>query len=161
MVEHHIYHLKEYEDQELVVISQILVSDTNVGYSSCTPSLVVSVNNQKIRNLRSLAMILDEIKTDYDKKNTTEVDGADIPPSEFLRLELEDGRIIILDVKEALESSYEILKQQNITYNMSQDLRDEISNQGKKEAWWLSFQEYYYYYFLKKENHAFSSSSPL
>lgn len=132
MVEHHIYHLKEFEDQEMVVISQILVSDTNVGYSSCSPSLVTSVNNQKIRNLRHLAIVLNEIKSDFEKKST-EIDGADVLPSEFLRLELEDGRIIILDVKEAIESSHEILKQQNIPYNMSLDLREEISNQGKKE----------------------------
>jgi len=133
MVEHHIYHLKEFEEQELVVISQILVSDTNVGYSSCSPSLVTSVNGEKIRNLRHLAILLDEIKINFEKKMTTEIDGADAIPSEFLRLELEDGRIVILDVKEALESSQEILKQQNIPYNMSQDLRDEISKQGKKE----------------------------
>ena len=93
---------------------------------------MVSVNSQKIRNLRHLAMILEEVKNGCEKKSD-EVDGADVAPSEFLRLELEDGRIVILDVKEALSSSQEILKQQNIPYNMSKDLRDEISSQAKKE----------------------------
>jgi len=133
MVDHHIYHLKEFEDQELVVISQILVSDTNVGYSSCSPALVSSLNGQKIRNLRHLAQMIEEIKTEFDSEkdlNKTvvvdEADGADIiqrSPTDFLRLELEDGRIILLDIKEALASSPEILKQQNIPYDMSADLK--------------------------------------
>jgi len=131
MVDHHIYHLKEFKDQELVVISQILVNEVNVGYSACSPALVTSFNGEKILNLKHLARLIEDVKIKFAEKGpietpVDEADGADEVQSqypEFLRIDLEDGRLIILDTKTSLAISPQILKQQNIPDNMSADLK--------------------------------------
>jgi len=41
-------------------------------------------------------------------------------------MELEDTRVIMLDIKEALRISPEILKQQNIPFDMSANLRSQF-----------------------------------
>jgi len=124
-VDHHLYHLKEFQEQELVVCSQILVNDMNVGYSACAPAILTAFNGESVKNLKHLVEMVEEVE-----KNAQEYcpDGADEADQsqralDFLRFEFENGMSAVINTQEALESNLEILKQQNIPFNKSSDLQ--------------------------------------
>jgi hypothetical protein len=51
--------LAEFDDQQLIVVSQVLANDINIGYEEITNILVQEFNGVKIRNLRHLAQLVD------------------------------------------------------------------------------------------------------
>jgi S1-C subfamily serine protease len=96
---------KEFPDQEVVILSQVLAADLNVGYHKLAGQVVVSCNGVPVRNLRHLVSLVE-----------------DCTQQPFMRIDLENERVIILDHKEALEFSVEILKNHNIPSPKSADL---------------------------------------
>jgi len=104
-VEKALYAAKDFADQEIVILSQILAADINVTYQQYVPNVVTHVNRVPIRNLRHLVELVD--------KNT----------APFLRFDLESERVIILNAEDAATQSSHILESHNIPSAKSIDLR--------------------------------------
>jgi len=104
-VEKALYAAKEFPDQEIVILSQILAADINVTYQQYMPNVITHVNRISIKNLRHLVELVD---------NNTEP---------FLRLDLESERVVILNAKDAETQSKSILEHHNIPNAKSLDLR--------------------------------------
>jgi len=104
-VEKALYASKDYVDQEIVILSQILAADINVTYQQYVPNVITHVNRIPIRNLRHLVELVDA--------NT---EG-------FLRFDLESDRVIILNAGDAASQSGCILDSHNIPHAKSIDLR--------------------------------------
>jgi hypothetical protein len=104
-VEKALYAAKDFPDQEVVILSQILAADINVTYQQYVPNVITHVNGVQIRNLAHLVQ-LTESNTDP-----------------FLRFDLESERVVILNANDAVVQSGSILEHHNIPYAKSLDLR--------------------------------------
>lgn len=104
-VEKALFGSKEYLDQEVVILTQILAADINVTYQQYVPNVVTHFNREPIRSLRHLVELVE----------------ANTEP--YLRFDLESERVIILDAKEAALQSDHILESHNIPFAKSIDLR--------------------------------------
>ncbi|VVB01597.1 unnamed protein product [Arabis nemorensis] len=91
--------------EQIVVISQVLEDDINVGYSSFEDIEVRKVNGVQVENLKHLCQLIEECCT------------------EDLRLDLEQENVIILKHKPAIKATPKILKRYGIPSAKSKDLR--------------------------------------
>jgi len=98
------YGQKEFPDQEIVILSQTLAAETNIGYQELQNIRVIAVNNIALRNLKHLRQLVENNKEKY------------------LRFDLDFKKVVILDTSEAAQSNNKILKQHNIPAKMSDDL---------------------------------------
>lgn len=102
--------LKESGDQQVVVLSNILACSATMGYESTLgikDSPVTAFNGTRINNLAQLALLV---------MNNTE---------DFLRFDLEAAnKVVVLDAKNAVECTQQILDDHNITTQMSKDVAD-------------------------------------
>ncbi|KHG08084.1 Protease Do-like 9 [Gossypium arboreum] len=85
-------------DEQFVVVSQVLVSDINIGYEDI-------VNTQPVKNLRRL------------------VEMAENSDDEFLKFDLEYEQIVVLRIKTAKVATPDILATHYIPLAMSVDLK--------------------------------------
>ncbi|XP_021912324.1 protease Do-like 9 [Carica papaya] len=92
-------------DEQLVVVSQVLVADINIGYEDIVNTQVLAVNGVPVKNLRSLADMVENCNDDY------------------LRFDLEYDQIVILHTKNARAGTLDILKTHCIPSAMSEDLK--------------------------------------
>jgi len=104
-VEKAIFATKEYEGQEVVILSQILAADINVTYQQYVPNVATHFNRVPIKNLRHLMEMVEANNEPY------------------LRFDLESERVIILDANDAAKQSGHILESHNIPFAKSMDLR--------------------------------------
>lgn len=100
-----LYSMAQTEDEQLVVISQVLVADINIGYEEIVNTQVLALNGTPVRNLKHLAHMVETCK------------------EEFLRLDLEYQQMIVLETKKAKAATEEILVTHCIPSAMSQDLK--------------------------------------
>ncbi|KFK41004.1 hypothetical protein AALP_AA2G073000 [Arabis alpina] len=91
--------------EQIVVISQVLEDDINVGYSSFEDLQVKKVNGVQVENLKHLFQLIEGCCT------------------EDLRLDLEKENVIILKHKAAKKATSKILKCYGIPSARSKDLR--------------------------------------
>lgn len=82
---------KETEDEQVVVLSQVLNAEINIGYEYVTNTTVHRFNGTKIRNLAQLAELVDACQDEY------------------LRFDLDHDEVVVVSRKEAMECSAEIL----------------------------------------------------
>lgn len=108
-VEKALFGAKEYPDQEVVILSQILAADINVTYQQYVPNVCTHFNRTPVRNLRHLVELVES--------NT----------EPFLRFDLESERVIILDATDANGQSSHILNSHNIPSDKSIDIRKQVS----------------------------------
>jgi len=99
--------LPDYEGQQIVVLSHVLLHKINYGYQHLTNYQVLSFNGTKIKNLAQLVQL---------------VESNDKP---HLRFDLDDGMVVIIDAKEASEANTNILATHRIHHAKSADLRGE------------------------------------
>ncbi|KAL3642463.1 Protease Do-like 9 [Castilleja foliolosa] len=92
-------------DEQIVVISQVLVSDINIGYEEIVNTQVHAFNGQPVKNLKSLAMM---------------VESCD---DEYLKFDLEFQQIVVLQTKKAKAATLDILTTHCIPSAMSDDLK--------------------------------------
>ncbi|CAO2146769.1 unnamed protein product [Urochloa humidicola] len=97
--------MAESPDEQLVVISQVLAADINIGYEDISNSQVVSFNGQPVKNLKNLVTMVENCK---DK---------------FLNFGLEFGQLVILETKSAKAATQDILTARCIPCAMSDDLK--------------------------------------
>ncbi|RDX77328.1 Protease Do-like 10, mitochondrial, partial [Mucuna pruriens] len=93
-------------NQQLVILSQVLMDDINAGYERLAELQVLKVNGTEIDNLRHLSQLVESCNT------------------EFLRLDLDDDRVIVLNYGMAKVATSKILKRHRIPSSMSVDLPD-------------------------------------
>lgn len=93
------------EDEQVVVLNQVLISDVNIGYEGFANLKVQRVNGNEIRNLADVVRV---ITTNTEK---------------FVRIDLDQNHIAFIDSKHAEESHAAILKQNNIPSHISDDLK--------------------------------------
>ncbi|XP_074316890.1 protease Do-like 9 isoform X2 [Silene latifolia] len=101
-----LHSMAQSKDEELVVISQVLAADINIGYEDIVNTQVVSFNNNPVMNLRSLAKMVESCK------------------DEFIMFELESHQIVTLWTKAAKAATVEILATHCISSAMSDDLKN-------------------------------------
>lgn len=99
--------LEEFDspEEELVVISQVLGDETNVGYQNIRHRILESVNGKKIKNLKDLAETIDAQKEGFVKFITR------------------DKTQIILDIKKARNAWERIKKNYKLPSDRSDDLK--------------------------------------
>lgn len=90
--------------QELVILSQVLMDDINVGYERLADLQVKKVNDIEINNLKHLYQLVEDCE------------------EEKLRFDLDDERVIVLNYVKARTATSHILKRHRIPSAMSIDL---------------------------------------
>ncbi|KAL6070702.1 Protease Do-like 10, mitochondrial [Balamuthia mandrillaris] len=94
----------ESPDQQIVVLSQVLVAEINRGYVPLTNIQLLQFNGQKVKNLKHFAEMVECCEEEY------------------LRFDLEYDRIIVMEREKAKQASIEILRQHYIPSAKSPDL---------------------------------------
>ncbi|XP_021848466.1 protease Do-like 9 [Spinacia oleracea] len=93
------------KDEELLVISQVLVADINIGYEHLANVQVLAVNGNPVNNLKSLASMVESCN------------------NEFLKFDLEFNKVVILRTETAKAATADILATHCIPSAMSDDLK--------------------------------------
>ncbi|KNA08609.1 hypothetical protein SOVF_161090 [Spinacia oleracea] len=93
------------KDEELVVISQVLVADINIGYEEIVNTQVLAFNGNPVRNLKSLASMVDSCE------------------EEFMKFDLDYDQIVVLRTKTAKPATLDILTTHCIPSALSDDLK--------------------------------------
>ncbi|KAK7365230.1 hypothetical protein VNO80_14123 [Phaseolus coccineus] len=93
-------------NQQLVILSQVLMDDINAGYERLAELQVLRVNGTEIDNLEHLRQLVQSCN------------------AEFLRIDLDDDRVIVLNYEMAKIASSSILKRHRIPSSVSIDLLD-------------------------------------
>ena len=91
--------------QNVVVVSQVLAADINIGYEDIVNTMVRGFNGKPVNNLKQLAKMVEACKEEY------------------LRFELDHEILVVLKTKEALKETKEILKVHCIPNAKSVDLQ--------------------------------------
>ncbi|CAG9461655.1 unnamed protein product [Pedinophyceae sp. YPF-701] len=94
----------EKADQQVVVLSQVLAHEINVGYEDIANTQVRKVNGEKVDNLAHLVDLVDGCKDKY------------------LRLDLEYNQVVVLEAKAARKATEEILAMHGVPTDRSTDL---------------------------------------
>ncbi|KAJ3700597.1 hypothetical protein LUZ61_004302 [Rhynchospora tenuis] len=105
LLEKHLHAMAQSEDEQLVVVSQVLVADINIGYEDIVNTQVISFNGKPVKNLKSLVQMVEECK------------------EEFLKFDLEYQQIVVLETKSAKAATHDILTTHCIPSAMSDDLK--------------------------------------
>ncbi|OGV59304.1 MAG: hypothetical protein A2X45_04895 [Lentisphaerae bacterium GWF2_50_93] len=90
---------------QVVVLSNVLADDVNMGYQNLRYTSVSTVNSRKVKNLKDFIDKIEGIKTG------------------FLEIVLEDNNKIVLDVEKARKATTDILQRYRIGSDRSPDLR--------------------------------------
>ncbi|GMI99161.1 degradation of periplasmic proteins 9, DegP protease 9 [Hibiscus trionum] len=105
LLDKHLHAMSQSTDEQLVVVSQVLVADINIGYEEIVNTQVLAFNGKPVKNLKNLASMVDSCKDKY------------------LRFDLEYQQIVVLQTKAAKAATLDILTTHCITSAMSDDLK--------------------------------------
>ncbi|CAJ1782221.1 unnamed protein product [Sphenostylis stenocarpa] len=105
LLDKHLHSMAQSVDEQLVVVSQVLVSDINIGYEEIVNTQVLAFNGKPLKNLKSLASM---------------VEGCE---DEFLKFDLEYQQIVVLKTSTAKAATLDILTTHCIPSAMSEDLK--------------------------------------
>ncbi|KAL6840923.1 hypothetical protein ACP4OV_029183 [Aristida adscensionis] len=100
------YSLATFEGEQIVIVSQVLAHEVNIGYEHMGNQQVMKLNGTVIKNIHHLAHLVD---TCEDK---------------FLTFEFEDDFLVVLHREEAAAASSDILKEHAIPSVRSSDLSE-------------------------------------
>ncbi|PHT83519.1 Protease Do-like 9 [Capsicum annuum] len=92
-------------DEQLVVVSQVLVADINIGYEELVNTQVIAFNGKPVKNLKNLANMVEACKEEY------------------LKFDLDYDQIVVLQTKNAKAATSDILAMHCIPSAMSDDLK--------------------------------------
>ncbi|KAL1206509.1 Protease Do-like 10 [Cardamine amara subsp. amara] len=98
--------MPEKASQQIVIISKVLLDKINIGYCSLENLQVKKVNGEEVNSLHHLRWLIKRCRT------------------EDLRLDLEKGKVIVLNYKSAKEETSLILKRHSILLDVSRKLDD-------------------------------------
>lgn len=100
------YSLSRFKGEQIVVLSQVLANEVNIGYEDMSNEQVLKFNGTRIKNIHHLAHLVDSCKDRY------------------LVFEFEDNYLAILDREASLVASSCILKDYGIPSERSADLSE-------------------------------------
>ncbi|KAL7153434.1 hypothetical protein ABFS83_04G167900 [Erythranthe nasuta] len=100
-----LYEMPQSVDEQIVVVSQVLVAEINIGYEEIANTQVLAFNGQPVKNLKSLASMVESCNDEY------------------LKFDLEFQQILVLQTKAAKEATLDILATHCIPSAMSDDLK--------------------------------------
>ncbi|KAJ4729166.1 Protease Do-like 9 [Melia azedarach] len=105
LLDKHLHAMAQSVDEQIVVVSQVLVADINIGYEEIVNTQVLSLNGKPVWNLKSLADMVESCE------------------DEFLQFVLEYQQIVVLQTNTAKEATSDILATHCIPSAMSDDLK--------------------------------------
>lgn len=100
-----LHEFRQSPDEQIVVVSQVLVADINIGYEEIVNTQVLAFNGEPVKNLKSLASMVEKC-----------ID-------EFLKFDLEYQQVVVLQTRTAKSATSDILTTHCIPFAMSEDLR--------------------------------------
>ncbi|XP_019441794.1 PREDICTED: protease Do-like 2, chloroplastic isoform X1 [Lupinus angustifolius] len=98
------YSLAKFEGEQIVILSQVLANEVNIGYEDMNNLQVLKFNGTRIKNIQHLAHLVDSCKDRY------------------LCFEFEDSYVAVLERKAAATASSRILTDYGIPSERSPDL---------------------------------------
>ncbi|RAL38211.1 hypothetical protein DM860_017416 [Cuscuta australis] len=98
------YSLAKFKDEQIVVLSQVLANEVNIGYEDISNEQILKLNGIRIKNIHHLAHLLDSCEDKY------------------LVFEFADNFLVVLERVAALAASASILKDYSIPSERSSDL---------------------------------------
>lgn len=98
----------DHPDAQIVVLSQVLAADVNIGYEDIVNTSVLAINGSPVRNLRELVQLVEKCK------------------DPFLRVDLDYGQMIALDTVQSRKATRAILETHSIAARCSPDLVSEL-----------------------------------
>ncbi|KAF5479554.1 hypothetical protein F2P56_000364 [Juglans regia] len=105
LLDKHLHAMAESVDEQLVVVSQVLAADINIGYENIVNTQVLAFNGKPVKNLKSLVSM---------------VEGCD---DDYMKFELEYQQLVVLRTKTAKSTTLDILTTHCIPSAMSDDLK--------------------------------------
>ncbi|XP_010528270.1 PREDICTED: protease Do-like 9 [Tarenaya hassleriana] len=105
LLDKHLHSMAQSVDEQLVVVSQVLVSDINIGYEEIVNTQVLAFNGKPVKNLKSLAEMVENCNDEY------------------MKFELEYEQIVVLQTKTAKDATLDVLTTHCIPSAMSDDLK--------------------------------------
>ncbi|KAK9733615.1 hypothetical protein RND81_04G078900 [Saponaria officinalis] len=100
------YSLARFKGEQIVILSQVLANEVNIGYEDMGNQQVLKLNGKRIRNIHHLAHLVDSCKDKY------------------LIFEFEDNYLVVLERESATAASLCILKDYGIPTERSSDLTE-------------------------------------
>ncbi|KAL6583861.1 Protease Do-like 9 [Orobanche minor] len=100
-----LHEMPQTPEEQIVVVSQVLVADINIGYEDIVNTQVLAFNGQPVKNLKSLAQMVDSCNDEY------------------LKFDLAYQQIVVLQTKNAKAATLDILSTHCIPSAMSDDLK--------------------------------------
>ncbi|KAI3449551.1 hypothetical protein Pfo_006216 [Paulownia fortunei] len=111
------YSMPRFKGEQIVILSQVLANEVNIGYEDMSNEQVLKLNGTWIRNIHHLAHLVDSCKDKY------------------LVFEFEDNFLVVLERESALAASKSILKGYGIPSERSSDLLEPyVDSVGQNEA---------------------------
>ncbi|KAL8548518.1 hypothetical protein ACS0TY_007716 [Phlomoides rotata] len=111
------YSMPKFRGEQIVILSQVLANEVNIGYEDMSNEQVLKLNGTLIRNIHHLAHLVDFCKDKY------------------LIFEFEDNFMVVLERESALASSKSVLKGYGIPSERSDDLLTPYADPvGQSEA---------------------------
>jgi hypothetical protein len=96
----------EVEGEQVVLLSQVLADEINAGYQGMHDLEVRCVDGERVRNLKELKR------------------AVETATGEYLRLDLADDRVLVVNRKEANEAHARIMLKHRVPSRMSRDLEE-------------------------------------
>ncbi|RZC61718.1 hypothetical protein C5167_023487 [Papaver somniferum] len=104
LLDKHLFGMAQSEDEQLVVISQVLVADINIGDEDIVNTEVLAFNGYPVKNLKGLASMVENCVDEY------------------LKFELDYQQIVVLETKAAKAATPDIRSTHCIPSAMSADI---------------------------------------
>ncbi|KAL6559421.1 Protease Do-like 9 [Orobanche gracilis] len=100
-----LHEMPQTPEEQIVVVSQVLVADINIGYEDIVNTQVLAFNGQPVKNLKSLAEMVESCNDEY------------------LKFDLAYQQIVVLQTRNAKAATLDILSTHCIPSAMSDDLK--------------------------------------
>ncbi|KAH6796469.1 DEGP protease 2 [Perilla frutescens var. hirtella] len=111
------YSMPKFKGEQIVILSQVLANEENIGYEEMSNEQVLKLNGTWIRNIHHMAHLVDTCKEKY------------------LIFEFEENFLVVLERESALAASASILKSSGIPFERSPDLMEPyLDSVGQNEA---------------------------
>ncbi|XP_044962407.1 protease Do-like 9 [Hordeum vulgare subsp. vulgare] len=105
LLDKHLHAMAQSPDEQLVVVSQVLVADINIGYEEIVNTQVRAFNGKPVNNLKQLATMVEDCN------------------KEFLKFDMDYDQVVVLETKTARAATQDILTTHCIPSAMSDDLK--------------------------------------
>ncbi|KAK3183519.1 hypothetical protein Dsin_030805 [Dipteronia sinensis] len=129
LLDKHLHAMAQSVDEQVVVVSQVLVADINIGYEDIVNTQVLAFNGKPVRNLKNLAEMVESCEDEFLKFDLEYQQVLPLSLSLSLKnicyctdCELHD-QVVVLQTKTAKAATFDILATHCIPSAMSGDLK--------------------------------------